>query len=118
MADEDPRATEALSDVDEGTILPRRSAALRTRGQRTFGGALRPLLAYCQWEGRKAAPPRGVGYSGAGTSPKRERNSCADTVSSRYVLSVARHIASPVTVSETSRLLVIPPRKCGPPESP
>ena len=28
------------------------------------------------------------------------------------------HMASPVTVIETRRLLVIPPRKCGPPESP
>jgi hypothetical protein len=33
-------------------------------------------------------------------------------------LSVARHIASPVMVIETIRLLPTPPRKCGPPESP
>ena len=49
---------------------------------------------------------------------KSPRNFRADGVSRRYVLSVARHIASPVTVMDTSRSLLTPPRKCGPPESP
>lgn len=70
-------------------------------------------------EGRASPPlPASKVSYGAGTRPKRDKNSCADAVSRRYVLSVARHIASPVTVSEMIKLLSIPPRKCGPPESP
>ena len=64
------------------------------------------------------AAPSGHSTYGSGTSPNRDRNSWAANVSMRYVLSVARHIASPVTVIDPIRLLSMPPRKCGPPESP
>jgi len=40
----------------------------------------------------------------------------SETTSRRHVTSVARHQASPVTVSDTT--MSVSPRKCGPPESP
>jgi hypothetical protein len=53
-----------------------------------------------------------------GTETKSSKNPRAPTVSSLYVLSVALHTASPVTVKETMRFDDVPPRKWGPPESP
>ncbi len=45
---------------------------------------------------------------------------CAAAVSSRYVVFVARHMASPVTVTDATTFVSVAPapRKFGPPESP
>jgi hypothetical protein len=64
------------------------------------------------WEGGGSRPPPSqpclVEYS---TPVNCSRTSLAHGVSIRYVLSVARHIASPVTVTETIRFDSTPPRK-------
>lgn len=65
----------------------------------------------------ESAPLARTSYGRVTNLPRKLR---ADAVSMRYVLSVALHTASPVTVIDATMSVSAPSRwiKCGPPESP